>query len=146
MSSLRQENEELRHIMISSPNPNHTSNPKTHSRRMITKRMDAIPTENPNQVGKMKAKLERATPFGRARRRLGDQDHAILAGQGNLMKEVMPRPHRGACRGYPSLKSNLDYGLSFEARTWSGAEMNAYDTTEPGPLTQGYEHQNRPRS
>jgi len=99
MSTLRRENDDLR--------------------RMITKRMDALPTENPNQVAKMKGKLERATPFGRARRRLGDQDHAILAGQGNLMKE---------------------------ARTWSGAEMNAYDTTEPGPLTKGYEHHNRPRA
>ena len=83
-------------------------------RRMITKRISALPGENPNQVPKMKAKLERRTPFGRSRRRLDDVDKARMEGGGNLMKEV---------------------------RQWSGAETNAYDTAAPGPLTRGYEHE-----
>ena len=66
----------------------------------------------------MKAKLERRTPFGRSRRRLDDVDQGRMKGGGNLMKEV---------------------------RQWSGAETNAYDTTAPGPLTKGYEHEAPPK-
>merc|ERR1719231_548803 len=71
-----------------------------------------MPSQSNNEVAKMKAKLERATPFGRSRRRLDDREGARMRGEGNMNKEVA---------------------------SWSGAKGNAYDDAKGGPLTKGHQ-------